>query len=177
MPLIFLYLNTTVRPTWKTVYLICTFIQLHIFVLLLVFFFYLFLLYYWLFICPFSSNLFNLEFEIQVTCVMCKLYCTWTESGEATAASLVFLRSDGWSKRWKAIQIAPPLLIASSTQDEVTGPSTETSPTTVSKERKRKGCVLDFLVAKAAREEEREKAAAERSEWFLSLFEKLVNKI
>lgn len=62
---------------------------------------------------------------------------TVTESREATAASWPFF---------------------------VAGPLTETSPPTVRKERKRKVCVLDFLVAEAAREEEREKAAAERSE-------------
>ncbi|XP_048046233.1 uncharacterized protein LOC125268186 [Megalobrama amblycephala] len=101
---------------------------------------------------------------------------TETESGEATAASWPFFIPMDEAIGGRP-SIAPPVLIASSTQDEVAGPSTETSPPAVRKKRKSKGCVLDFLVAKAAREEEREKAAAERSERFLSLFEKLVNKM
>ncbi|KAK9957700.1 hypothetical protein ABG768_011923 [Culter alburnus] len=84
---------------------------------------------------------------------------TGTESGEATAASWPFFIPMDEAIGGRP-SIAPP-----------------TSPPAVRKERKSKGCVLDFLVAKAAREEEREKAAAKRSERFLSFFEKLVNKM
>ncbi|KAF4108874.1 hypothetical protein G5714_009947 [Onychostoma macrolepis] len=107
-----------------------------------------------------------------------------TESGEATAATWPwFILMD------EAIggrpSISPPVLISSSIQNEP-GPSSSSASVSVAasppspqagrKKRKRSSDLMDFLKLDAEKEDARERAAVERSERFLSLFETFINK-
>lgn len=70
--------------------------------------------------------------------------------------------------------VSLPCLVASL---EEPGPSGSGEPEQSSQKRKRSSTILEFLKEEAEKEERRESDAAERSERFLSLFAKFIDKV
>ncbi|KAG9276118.1 hypothetical protein AMEX_G8389 [Astyanax mexicanus] len=103
-----------------------------------------------------------------------------TDNGEATAATWPWfsLMDEALGNR---PSVTPPLLIASSNEEEPGPSSVVASPLSEQRGRKRQGTLLDLLREDMEREREREerqeRAEQERSDRLYNLLEKLVNKI
>ncbi|KAG9279535.1 hypothetical protein AMEX_G5065 [Astyanax mexicanus] len=103
-----------------------------------------------------------------------------TDNGEATAATWPWfsLMDEALGNR---PSVTPPLLIASSNEEEPGPSSVVASPLSEQRGRKRQETLLDLLREDMEREREREerqeRAEQERSDHLYNLLEKLVNKI